>query len=189
MHTRLATIIVIIILMAGCAAKSPKHSVVSDQKTFTVTRVVDGDTVVLDDDLVVRLIGVDTPEHHRSKKLLRDAERTNRDVEVIRALGKRATAFTKQLVDGKRVGMKYGNSRKGRYGRTLGYLYLQDGTFVNEEIVRQGYGVAYTKYPFKYSEQFLKAEREARKAKRGLWAEGASPYQECGACYKSDIDK
>ena len=169
MRIHLAAVVVIIFLMAGCATKASKHSVVSDRKTFTVTRVIDGDTVVLGDDLVVRLIGVDTPEYHRSKKLLRDAERTKRDVETIRALGKRATAFTKQLVDGKRVKMEYGDSRKGRYGRTLGYLYLQDGTFVNEEIVRQGYGVAYTKYPFKYSEQFLKAEREARKAKRGLW--------------------
>ena len=44
-----------------------------------------------------------------------------------------------------------------------------DGTFLNAEIVRQGYGFAYTKYPFKYMEEFRKYEREARENKKGLW--------------------
>jgi micrococcal nuclease len=64
----------------------------------TVQRVVDGDTVVLEDGERVRLIGVDTPEVHESEKLRRDAERTGHDVAVITALGKRASAFTEILV-------------------------------------------------------------------------------------------
>ena len=78
--------------------------------------------------------------------------------------------FLKRLILGKDVRMEYDWQRKDRYGRTLAYLYLADGTFVNAEIVRQGYGFAYTKYPFQFMEQFREYEREAREAGRGLWA-------------------
>ena len=139
---------------------------------YKVIRIVDGDTIQLNDGQVVRLIGVDTPEHHHSKKLRRDAERSQRDIETIQALGKQSTEFTRQLVLGKKVRIEYDKQRTDRYGRTLGYLFLPDGTFVNEEIIKQGYGSAYTKYPFKYMEQFRAAERNARDKKRGLWADG-----------------
>jgi endonuclease YncB( thermonuclease family) len=60
--------------------------------------------------------------------------------------------------------------RKDRFGRTLAYVYLPDGIFLNAEIVKQGYGHAYMQFPFRYSEQFQGYEREAREANRGLWA-------------------
>ena len=80
-----------------------------------------------------------------------------------------ATAFTQRTVGGKRVRVEYDQQRRDTYGRTLAYVYLENGTFVNAEIIRQGYGFAYTKYPFKYLDQFRQLEREARDAKRGLW--------------------
>ena len=136
---------------------------------YTVTRVIDGDTVVLNDGQKVRLIGVDCPESYPSKKLKKDAERSKQDVETIKALGRRATAFTRGLVEGQRVTLEHDQTLKDRYGRTLAYLRLEDGRNVNLEIIREGYGVAYTSYPFKYMESFRGAEREAREAKKGLW--------------------
>jgi micrococcal nuclease len=53
--------------------------------------------------------------------------------------------------------------------RILVYIYLEDGTFVNAEIIRQRYGYAYSRFPFRCLEQFQQLEREAREAKRGLW--------------------
>lgn len=49
------------------------------------------------------------------------------------------------------------------------FLYLPDGTVLNAEIVKQGYGHPYTRYPFKYIDEFRQYEREAREAGRGLW--------------------
>ncbi len=69
----------------------------------------------------------------------------------------------------KRVRLEYDQERRDKYGRTLPYVYLEDGTFLNGEIIRQGYGFAYTRLPFKYLEEFRKLEREAREAGRGLW--------------------
>ena len=61
-----------------------------------------------------------------------------------------------------------------KYGRTLAYLYrAPDGLFVNAEIVRQGYGHAYTRFPFKYMEQFREYERIAREAGKGLWGQSS----------------
>jgi micrococcal nuclease len=122
----------------------------------------------------VRLIGVDTPEVHNSAKLQRDVERTQIDIETICKLGQKSSAFVKKMVQGKRVRLEYDQANtaikhRDRYGRTLAYVYLADGTFINAEIIRRGYGVAYTKYPFKYTEEFRKCEREAREKNEGLW--------------------
>jgi micrococcal nuclease len=141
-----------------------------------VTRVVDGDTIVLETGEKVRLIGVDTPEVHERAKLHKDAERSQRDVQTIRELGKKAWEFTTKLVKGKHVRLEFDQANahtnhKDRYGRTLAYVYLQDGTFLKAEIIRQGYGHAYTKYPFAYADEFRRYEREAREQGRGLWKE------------------
>ncbi len=119
-------------------------------------RVIDGDTIVIEGDEKVRLIGVDTPE----------TVHPNKPVEYF---GKEASQFTKQMVESKQVRLEYDQQRKDKYGRTLAYVYLKDGTFLNLEIIKQGYGFAYTKYPFKYLDEFREAEREARENKKGLW--------------------
>jgi micrococcal nuclease len=83
-------------------------------------------------------------------------------------------------VGGKPVRLEYDLQRQDKYGRTLAYIYLEDGRFVNAEIIKQGYGFAYTRFPFKFLEQFRQLEREAREAKRGLWGvrwPHGSPYQ------------
>lgn len=124
----------------------------------TCERVVDGDTVELDGGEKVRLIGVDTPE-------TKDPRRP------VQYFGRQASAFTKQMVEGKLVRLEYDRTRRDRYGRTLAYLRLEDGKFVNLEIVREGYGFAYTKYPFRYMDEFRNAERHARAERAGLWAD------------------
>ena len=101
-------------------------------------------------------MGVDTPETKDPRK-------------PVQYFGKEATDFTQRLVAGKRVRLAYDQQHQDKYGRTLAYVYLEDGTFVNAEIIKQGYGFAYTRFPFKDLEQFLQLEREAREAKRGLW--------------------
>ena len=121
-----------------------------------VVRVVDGDTLLLDRKERVRLIGVDTPETVDPRR-------------PVQRFGKEASDFTKRMVEGKKVRLEYDQDRKDRFGRTLAYVYLEDGTFLNAEIVKQGYGHAYTRFPFKYLEEFRGFEREAREAQRGLW--------------------
>jgi len=89
---------------------------------------------------------------------------------------KEATAFTKKMVQGKRVRLEFdqANAHIGhsdKYRRTLAYVFLEDGTFLNAEIIKQGYGFAYTRFPFKYMDEFRRYQREAREQNRGLWAQ------------------
>jgi micrococcal nuclease len=142
-----------------------------DYSDIYVTRVIDGDTLKLENGERVRLIGIDTPELHESDKLYRDSQRTHQDIQTIKALGKRAYEFTRNLVEGKRVSLEFDVERQDKYGRLLAYVYLKDGTFVNAEIVKQGYASLMTYPPnVKYADLFLKLYREARENRRGLWS-------------------
>ena len=135
-----------------------------------VKRVVDGDTLLLENGERVRLIGIDTPEMHESNKLYRDSRKTNQDVKTIIALGTEAYHFTRNLVESKRVKLEFDVERYDKYHRLLAYAYLSDGTFVNAEIVKEGYASLLTIPPNnKYAEFFRKLYQEARENRRGLW--------------------
>ena len=141
-----------------------------DYNNILVTRAVDGDTLVLENKERVRLIGIDTPEMHESNKLQGDAQRSGQDVQTIKQLGRRSYEFTKKLVQGKRVRLEFDLERYDKYKRILAYVYLEDGTFVNAEIVAQGYASLMTYPPnVKYADLFLKLYRAARQNQRGLW--------------------
>ena len=143
-----------------------------DYSNVLVKRVVDGDTLVLENGQRVRLIGIDTPEIHESDKLYRDSQRTQQDISTIKALGMRAYDFTKNLVEAKRVRLEFDVEKNDRYGRLLAYVYLKDGTFVNAKIVEEGYASLMTIPPnVKYADEFLRLYRQARQNNRGLWKE------------------
>jgi micrococcal nuclease len=146
----------------------------NNNETYIVVRVVDGDTFLLNTKERVRLIGIDTPEKFYSKKLERDAERTNKDKATIQKLGREASDFVKDLVEGKKVTLKTDpySSEKDRYNRLLRYVYLEDGTLVNAKIIESGYANAYTLFKFEKMDEFRKLESEARNNNRGLWKEG-----------------
>jgi micrococcal nuclease len=148
-----------------CAAASPTPNHDSHEKGIEyvlAARVIDGDTLELASGLKLRLIGVDTPETVHPQK-------------PVEAFGKEASEFTRHMVEGKRVRLEYDWQRSDKYGRTLAYVYLEDGTFLNAELIRQGYGHAYTRFPFKHLDDFRALEREARQQKRGLWAAPREP--------------
>ena len=133
------------------------------EDSFLVTRVVDGDTIELESGEKVRYIGIDTPE-------------TVKPGWPVECFGKEASKRNRELVEGKWVTLASDVSDRDRYGRWLRFVYLPDGTFVNDLLVREGYARV-SSFPPDISKQdvFLAAERDARAAKRGLWADGACP--------------
>jgi micrococcal nuclease len=145
---------------------SPSHA-----EIYKVKRVIDGDTLLLVNGERVRLIGVDTPETKHPRK-------------PVQYFGREAYLFTKQMVDGKEARFEFERQKRDRYGRLLAYVYLLDGTFLNAEIIKQGYGFAYTRFPFKYMEEFRRYEREAKENRRGLWGQSD---QKSETSFRSDI--
>ena len=150
----------------------PSHA----QQTTTVTRVVDGDTLkvfYLGSEESIRLIGIDTPESRVNKKTKKDAKRSGQDIETIIAMGKRATKYVEGLVkSGDLITIEFDVQERDKYERLLGYVYLSNGKMLNGEIVRAGYANVMTIPPnVKYEDRFLKAYKQAREDKRGLWEE------------------
>lgn len=133
-----------------------------DYEYYKVIKVTDGDTFVIDDGTEkgarVRLIGVDTPESRKTGR------------KVVGYYGKEAKEFSTKFLLNKRVRLDFDVNKYDQYMRLLAYVYLEDGTFVNEYLVKNGYAMVMTVPPnVKFSELFLKCQQEAREKKRGLW--------------------
>jgi micrococcal nuclease len=128
---------------------------------YRVARFEDGDTITVDmngKEERVRMIGVDTPETKDPRK-------------PVQCFGRAASEFTKQLIGNQPVRLEADeqSSNRDRYNRLLRHVYLSDGRLVQAEIIRQGYGFAYTSFPFTKSDEFRTLEKEARNSNRGLW--------------------
>lgn len=122
--------------------------------------IIDGDTIMVEiggQEYRLRYIGIDAPE-------------TVKENTPVEWMGPEASAANKALVKGKTVYLEKDISETDRYGRLLRYVFLADGTFVNGELVRQGYAQAITYPPdVKYQDHLRALQREARNAGRGLW--------------------
>ncbi|MCG3205131.1 MAG: Thermonuclease [Elusimicrobia bacterium] len=162
---------------------------------LAVKRVVDGDTLLLSNQIRVRLVGIDTPEVYPSQKLWSDARKSGRDAKTIQSLGKRSSKFVEALIEGEKVRLEYEpantiNQHLDRHGRTLAYVFFNppaceelepwlaeeicelesfETGFLNALIIEAGYANTYNKFPFKYQKEFQELERNARTNKRGLW--------------------
>lgn len=136
-----------------------------DGKTFTVLCVIDGDTFDVncpDGDYPhtrIRLWGVDTPE-------------TVRPEHRVEHFGPEASDRTKHLVLHKPVRLELlAHRTRDKYDRLLAYVYLPDGTLLNRELIAGGYGFADTRFDHPRQREFLRQQRQARRHKRGLWAD------------------
>jgi micrococcal nuclease len=135
-----------------------------------VAYVSDGDTIKLDNGQKVRLIGIDTPETHDNVKLTRDVSKRHSSRSAQLQMGEEAAAFVRKFLQGKDVRLEFDVEQHDRYGRLLAYVYLSDGTFVNEKIIREGYAYPLTIPPnVRHAEQFKIWFDEARDNRRGLW--------------------
>ncbi len=120
-----------------------------------VERVIDGDTIVLDGGERVRLIGIDTPEVHHPR-------------EPVQCYGSEASDYLKQRLEGQDVYLKYQEEKTDKYGRTLAFVYLGKD-LINMEMVKAGLAFAYTRFPFKYEQIFVRVQDIAKKKRLGLW--------------------
>ena len=151
----------------GLFARRPTSDPVTyDGKTFTVVRVVDGDTIDVDvpdkrrQATRVRLWGVDTPEMARRD---RPADHFARE----------ATEFVEALAGNKSVTLHLEPGRRTRdnddYYRLLAFVILPDGRMLNRVLVETGHAYADPRYPHHLRDEFLRLQDRARQARLGLW--------------------
>jgi micrococcal nuclease len=125
-----------------------------ERRDVNVTRVVDGDTIVISGEEKIRMLGINTPEKGEF----------NAEADV---------DFIKQL-EGKVVSVE--SSEKDKYGRTLGYVFY-NGELFNEKILRKGLAHAYFYGEDKYTARLKEAEKVARENELGIWKK--SPNYGC----------
>lgn len=140
----------------------------SDVKTreqATLLKVIDGDTITVSvngNNEVVRIIGIDTPEVDDATK-------------KVECLGKEATEVAKSILnDNKSVFLEADPTQRNRdkYQRLLRYVWIGDGkTDFGKFMIEAGYASEYTyNLAYKYQSEYKESEKEARGAKKGLWA-------------------
>lgn len=146
----------------------------AENKSYKVTKIIDGDTISVRDNkktLKIRLLGIDAPEISNSDKLIRPTQKSKRGVQSTRQIGLEAKGFLKKRAMGKFVRFEFesGINFLDQYSRILAYVFLQDGTFLNAELIKQGYAQVYFRGSSKYSSEFERLQREAQARKIGLW--------------------
>jgi micrococcal nuclease len=106
----------------------------------------------------VRFIGIDTPETHKPNT-------------PVQCYGPAAAAFTKNTIGKNRVRLASDSlsTDRDRYNRLLRYVYLPDGTLVNEKLVQGGYAFYYPYFPYTKSDAFEADQQAAMDAHKGLW--------------------
>jgi endonuclease YncB( thermonuclease family) len=134
------------------------------EKTFTVLKVVDGDTIDINipdgkyERTRIRLWGIDTPETK------------NPEVGVM-YFGPEAAEFTRELAFEKQVTifLDEGNNTRDKYGRLLAYVKLSNDRFLNEVLLSEGFAYADTRFQHSFYHKYKQIEAAARSQKRGLW--------------------
>lgn len=133
-------------------------------KTFKVVKVVDGDTLDIDipdanyTHTRIRLLGIDTPETK------------NRKIGVM-YYGPQASDFAKEMALGKDITVYLDtvSSTRDKYKRLLAYIQLQDGNFLNEVLVSEGFAYADLRFKHSYYKKYTQLGSAAQKQKKGLW--------------------
>jgi endonuclease YncB( thermonuclease family) len=170
MWLRRSHVVTLLALLGSTGAAAERGATGCDDlesgPTRTVTRIVDGETVALDDGTELRLIGALAP-----RAIDADAEAGTWPAEAA------ATEALRALVLGKSIELRFSGERTDRYGRPQAQAFLIEGDgrrWVQGVLLQQGLARAYALAGgHKCSAELLAAERAAREARLGLWAHAA----------------
>jgi len=141
--------------------------------SFTVTEVVDGDTIKLNDGRRIRYISIDAPEEKEC--FAQEAKEINSD-----------------LVLGKQVRLEMDTNEMDRFGRYLAYVYVHEEgeeIFVNESLLAEGAGEFFLDtVNIRYQDLLVQAAEKAHQENKGLW-QTCAPNPQVGCQIKGNIDR
>jgi len=131
---------------------------VFENSIHEVVKVIDGDTIEVENKVRIRLLGIDAPESND-------------------CYGPESTAFATLLLENKQINLRKDISGSDQYDRLLRYVFLPSASssesdiFVQQELVRQGYAVTDARAPDnQYRDLLASAQRQAKDNQRGMWA-------------------
>ena len=154
------------LVAVGLAVAMPRAEAqpcqLTNDKTGTVTEIVDGDTLFIDDGTRIRLVGIQAPKSPLGRKGFKSWPLAAEAKDALAALTK-----------GHVLTLSYGGSRRDRYDRALAHLHDEDGIWIQGELLRRGLARVYSfRDNRRCVEEMLALEREARRTRRGIWRLG-----------------
>ena len=144
-----------------------KSTIINTTGLYKVIKVIDGDTIQVEINNrieTIRLIGIDTPEIFPKKE----------------CFGEEAFQKTRTLLEGQKVYLLPDpfSSDKDKYNRSLRYVFLPNGRFINAELIKEGYAFNYIYEPFQFMKYFDYLEKKAKESRLGLWSDKCNYYFE-----------
>lgn len=140
--------------LASCPAQGPVQ-------WYQLERVVDGDTLHLEDGQKVRLLGINTPEIGRGKP---DQPLAQRSKQVVEAF----------FASNPRVGLQAGSQPRDRYGRSLAHVFNSEGHSLAAQLLAEGLGWLVVIAPnTRYADCLGDQRQQARAQSRGVWSVAA----------------
>lgn len=163
LHKSTRIVLILLLTLSACTEEGKQQEAEKNKDLYLVTKVIDGDTFWIDDGSEkgkkVRLIGIDCPETRRTRK------------KEVGYYGKEAKEYVKKRLNGQSVRLVFDVDQTDPYGRLLAYVYLEDGTFLNAELVELGYAEVMTIPPnVTHADEFIAIQQKAREQKIGMWA-------------------
>ena len=170
-----------LVTAASLRAQTAFEAILGEQNQYTdvvVDQVVTVDTLKLHDGQKIRLIGIKAPDLPEKVKIERETagemgfvmSRAVGEIDPTETIEQEALDFVRDLLEGKHVRLEFDHERKSEDHKTLAYVYLlKNDTFVNAEILRQGYASLSVRPPnTKHEDVLREAYQEARQERRGL---------------------
>ncbi|MBI4432390.1 MAG: thermonuclease family protein [Candidatus Omnitrophica bacterium] len=153
------------ILIGLLAFSSLSHAAQNDRQAAVVKEVLEGSRVRLAGGQTLSYAGIQAPPMQSM-------------IPLVREYGQASFSFNKALVEGKTIQVEWGAQIRDERNNLLGYVFLDDGTFVNEALLKAGHAKRRVEPPnIRYAERFRQVELEARRQKQGLWREEPdNPY-------------
>ncbi len=156
----------LVVIFDNSNSYNKKYNYKIDQNNlYKVINVIDGDTVEIqlngNQKVFVRMLGIDTPETVDPRK-------------TVQCFGKEASNKTKELLFNKNIILELDKTQYkfDKYGRVLAYIKREDGLFINQYLIENGFAYEYTyNIPYKYQKEFKALQKQAKKEKRGLWGD------------------
>lgn len=156
MNTKLSVLLIILVFIAGFLigqiySNVQQSGVLEPKQNAVVTKVIDGDTIVVEGGAIIRLIGINTPE--KGEPFYSEAK-----------------DYLEEKVFMKEVNLESDIENKDQYERYLRYVWI-NSSLVHNDLLREGLASVMTYEPnTKHASEFIQAEQEAKENKKGLWA-------------------
>ncbi|MEM4703069.1 MAG: thermonuclease family protein [Candidatus Pacearchaeota archaeon] len=146
----LILLLISILLISGCVTQQTTKQEQTNQEKAIVTKVIDGDTIIIQGGYTVRLLGIDTPE--KGEPYYKEAKN-----------------YLEERILMKEVYLEKDREDKDQYDRLLRWVWL-DGSLINLEQIKQGFAISRLYDSDKYQQEIRRAENVAIQNRIGLWS-------------------